>query len=265
MNEHLPVTEKDIVQGLAALGVGRGDVLMVHSSLSSFGRVERAAEAVIAAVQAVLGPEGTLMMPSFGDFRGGEYGKVQGNEVIFDVRTSPSRMGRITDVFWRLPGVRRSLHPTHSIAAWGKLRDELLAGHERCRWSCGYGTPLHMLKEASGKILLAGVDHRVNTFIHTIEDTGPTPSTSRTLFEPKVIDYDGNVVTVPTHPHLPGLARRFRTADAFCRQRGLQRETRVGAALLRLVDAAGFYAAAAEQLAHDPLYFLDCDYYAHRR
>jgi len=253
------------VRGLRELGIGRGEVLMVHSSLSSFGYVEGGAETVIAALQEVIGAEGTLLMPSYGDFRGGEYGKVQGNEVIFDVRTSPSQMGKITDVFWRLPEVRRSLHPTHCTAAWGQLRDELLAGHEHCRWSCGYGTPLYKLKEVGGKILLIGVDHRVNTFIHTIEDTGPTPSTTSVLFEPKVVDYAGKIVTVPTHPHLPGLARRYHIADAFCRERSLQREAQVGLATLRLVDAAGFYAAAQEQLARDPLYFVDRDYYLARR
>jgi aminoglycoside 3-N-acetyltransferase len=237
---------------------------MVHSSLSSFGHVEGGAETVIAALKAALTPEGTLMLPSYGDFRGGEYGKVQNNEVIFDVRSSPSRMGKITDVFWRQPDVRRSLHPTHCTAAWGKRRDELLAGHERCLQSCGYGTPLYKLKDIGGKILLIGVPHTSNTFIHTIEDTGPTPSTTRMLFEPKVVDYDGQIVTVPTHPHLPGLSRRFAVADEFCRERGLQREARVGNSSLRLIDARGFYDAAQEKLRDDPLYFVDAQYYRQR-
>jgi aminoglycoside 3-N-acetyltransferase len=212
----------------------------------------------------VLTEEGTLMMPSYGDFVGGEYGKVLGNDVIFDVRTSPSKMGRITDVFWRLPGVRRSLHPTHCTAAWGRLRDDLLEGHERCLYSCGYGTPLYKLMEVGGKILLLGVDHRVNTFIHTIEDTSGVPTTSSILFKPKVVDEAGHVVTVPTHPHLPGLRRRYERADAFCRERGLQREISVGQALLRLVDARGFYEAAHQVLREDPLFFIDVEYYRSR-
>jgi aminoglycoside 3-N-acetyltransferase len=258
------VTKDDIVRGLRDLGLRAGDVLHVHSSLSSFGHVEGGAESVIAALMEVLTQEGTLMLPSYGDFQGGEYGKVQPGAIIFDVRSSPSKMGRIPDVFWRMPGVRRSIHPTHCQAAWGKRRDWLLAGHERCLQSCGCGTPLWKLTQCEGKILLIGVDHRSNTFIHTLEDAGPAPSTTRSRFEPKVVDYDGNAVTVPTHPHLPGLARRFHIADDFCRERGLQTETTVGNARLRLINARGFWDAAQAELREDPLFFIDADYYRAR-
>ena len=258
------VTKDDIIRGLGELGLRKGDVLNVHSSLSSFGHVEGGAETVIAALMDVLTEEGTLMLPSYGDFQGGEYGKVQPGAVIFDVRSSPSKMGRITDVFWRMPGVRRSIHPTHCQAAWGKRRDWILEGHERCLQSCGYGTPLWKLPQCDGKILLIGVDHRNNTFIHTLEDAGPAPSTTRSPFEPKVVDYDGNVVTVPTHPHLPGLARRFHIGDDFCRERDLQTETTVGNARLRLIAARGFWDAAQAKLRENPLFFIDADYYRAR-
>lgn len=258
------VTKDDIIRGLRELGLRKGDVVNVHSSLSSFGHVEGGAETVIAALMEVLTEEGTLMLPSYGDFQGGEYGKVLPGALIFDVRSSPSKMGRITDVFWRMPGVRRSIHPTHCQAAWGKRRDWILAGHERCLQSCGYGTPLWKLTQCEGKILLIGVDHRSNTFIHTLEDAGPAPSTCRSRFEPKVVDYDGNVVTVPTHPHLPGLARRFHLGDDFCREHALQTETTVGNSKLRLINARGFWGAAQAKLREDPLFFIDAAYYKSR-
>jgi len=113
------VTKQDIVAGLQKLGVRSGDVLQVHSSLSSFGQVDGGAETVIGALVEALTDDGTLMLPSYGDFQGGEYGKVQPNAVIFDVRSSPSKMGRITDVFWRMAGVRRSIHPTHCTGSTG--------------------------------------------------------------------------------------------------------------------------------------------------
>jgi len=83
-------------------------------------------------------------------------------------------------------------------------------------------------------------------------------------FEPKVIDYDGNAVTVPMHPHCPGLARRFHIADGFCRERRLQTETTVGNSRLRLIDAARFYDAAQTKLREDLLFFVDTDYYRSR-
>lgn len=258
------VSKDDILSGLRRLGVAEGDVIMVHSSLSSFGYVDGGVETVIAALLEAIDEKGTLMMPSYGDFKGGEYGKVLSNSIIFDVRASPSKMGLITDKFWRMPNVRRSIHPTHCTAALGKLRDQLVSGHEFCQHSCGYGTPLWRLKEAGGKILLIGVDHRVNTFIHTVEDTGPTPSTSSMLFKPRVVDYNGDAVTVPTRPHLPGLVRRYQAADEFCHRLGLQNETLVGNSRLRLIDASGFYKAAQIKLREDPLFFIDAEYYLKR-
>ncbi len=59
------ITSGEIVAGLRRLGLRRGDRLVVHSSLSSFGHVEGGAYAVIEALQVVVGPEGTLLVPTF--------------------------------------------------------------------------------------------------------------------------------------------------------------------------------------------------------
>ena len=47
------------------LGISAGDLLVVHSSFKSLGLVEGGAECVIAALKDVLGPEGTLVFPTF--------------------------------------------------------------------------------------------------------------------------------------------------------------------------------------------------------
>ena len=59
------VTADDLARDLRAFGVPRGGVLMVHSSLSSLGRVLGGAPAVVRAFLAALGPDGTLVMPAF--------------------------------------------------------------------------------------------------------------------------------------------------------------------------------------------------------
>ena len=251
------VRQADVEKGLRDIDVRPGDMLLVHLSLSSFGRVQNGAPAVVAALMAVLGPEGTLAMPSFPAFPRGEYGLVVDNGVVFDVRSSPSQMGKITDVFWRMPGVRRSINPTHAVAAWGRRRDWLISGHERCERSCGAGWPFHKLCQAGGKILLVGCDHRSNTTLHCVEGTHGAPTTTDEVFTPKAIDYDGREVTVPTHSHRPGLRRHYDRADAPCREAGIQRELTVGRSAWRLVGAGDLYQLAGSRVRRNPRFFLD--------
>ena len=100
---------------------------MVHSSLKSFGRVEGGARTVIAALMEVITPEGTLLFPSFNHGRAFE----EGQPGYFDPRETPTTNGAIPDLFWRMPGVLRSLAPTHAFAAWGKNARRYMQFHHR--------------------------------------------------------------------------------------------------------------------------------------
>src|SRR5688572_7012974 len=97
------VTPTDIVVALRSLGVAPGHLLVVHSSLSSLGRVEGGADAVARALVDAVAPGGTVFVPTF------NYGKL-----AYDAATTPSLVGAISEATRRLPGARRSLHPTHS-------------------------------------------------------------------------------------------------------------------------------------------------------
>jgi len=59
------LTKEELVVGLRSVGLEAGHHVVVHSSLSSFGYVERGAHAVIDALEEVITPEGTLVMPTF--------------------------------------------------------------------------------------------------------------------------------------------------------------------------------------------------------
>src|SRR5262245_18922652 len=60
--ERAPMAVDDLAGDLRRLGVEPGDVVMVHASLRAIGPVAGGADAVLDALEAVVGPEGTLLM-----------------------------------------------------------------------------------------------------------------------------------------------------------------------------------------------------------
>ena len=81
------LTFEELVDGFRKLGVAEGDTLLVHSSYKSLGEVEGGPQTVIRALEAALGEQGTLIMPTFNfDFTQGK---------PWDVRKTRSKMGAL--------------------------------------------------------------------------------------------------------------------------------------------------------------------------
>ena len=64
MDQLAPYTVQSLGSDLRALGVTAGDTVLAHSSASSLGFVAGGAQAVVQALLDVLGPEGTLVVPT---------------------------------------------------------------------------------------------------------------------------------------------------------------------------------------------------------
>ncbi len=243
------ITRQDIVQGLRRLGVQEGDILMVHSALSSLGRVEGGADAVIDALIEVVGPSGTIAMPTL------YLPAIAGTEV-FDVDKSPSQMGTITEVFRKRPGVVRSVHPTHPTAAYGARAQELIRDHAQAPTACGEGTPFGRLAEWGGKVLLMGVDQDRNTLLHAAEDYADCPfltDLTARYRDPA----DGEVKQI-TLRKFPGPHRNFIGLDPLFREAGIMTVGKIGGGVCRLMDAGGTVRVATEALRKDPSAVL-CD------
>lgn len=164
------VTQPQIAAALRQLGLSAGSGVVVHSSLKSFGVVEGGPGAVIAALMEVLTPAGTLLMPTFNHGAPFEPGAAG----VFDPRSTPTINGAIPDHFWRLPGVYRSLDPTHPVAAWGKHAERYTRHHHRTL-TMGPDSPLGLLGREGGWCLLLGVDFTRNTYHHVVEMSTGAP------------------------------------------------------------------------------------------
>jgi aminoglycoside 3-N-acetyltransferase len=190
----MDITYSDIIAALRSLGVRAGDVLVVHSSLSSFGdNVEGGANAVVDALLASVSPGGSVFTPTF------NYGQLP-----YDPATTPSLAGAISEALRRRPEAQRSLQPTHPWAGIGPAAGEVLEGHERAT-PFGRGSPIWRLWERDARVLLLGVDHRANSMIHVAEESLDLPYLAQTRVA-KLLRADGSTeeVTVRRPGHSGG-------------------------------------------------------------
>ena len=240
MTRELSISEA--VAQLHALGVRPGDVLLTHISFRAVRPIEGGPEGLIAALGRAIEPGGTLVMPSWsGD-----------DDRPFDPHQSrvAADLGAAADTFWRLPDVRRSDHP-FAFAARGARADEILAD--------GLPLPPHRPEspvgrvfDLDGRILLIGVDHDANTTLHLAEFLAGVPygiSKYTTVLRdgvPRRIDY-----REPDH-----CCDRFRLANGWLAERGLQAEGLVGHAPAKLMRARNLVEAALPKLAENPYVFL---------
>lgn len=165
------VTRDDIVAGLREIGLQPGDLVQVHSSLSALGYVEGGAEAAVEALLEAIGPTGTLMVPTFNHMAREAF---DGSDDIFDLRTTRSISGAITEVVRLRPDAHRSMHPTHPCAAIGPRAQELTSEHLDLK-TFDERSPLGKLIAAGGKIVLLGVGMNRNTAAHIAETRANAP------------------------------------------------------------------------------------------
>ncbi len=202
------VTEAQMEAAFRDLGIGAGDDVWMQTQMSSFGTVEGGPDAVIRALRAVVGPDALVAMPAFAV--GGLSIEHLRENPVFEYHATPSRMGAITERFRHLPGARRSLHPTHSIAAQGPGAEALVAGHEAAETPFGEGTPFARLVERNARQVFFGTSTRPMTMYHEFECTREPPFPYDVFlpdrFEVTCIDADGNEIAASTLVHRPRLS-----------------------------------------------------------
>jgi aminoglycoside 3-N-acetyltransferase len=175
-----PVTQADIETSLRAAGVSSGSSVIVHCSLSALGWVVGDAVAVVRALGAVVGDDGTIVMPAQTGLSDPSHWQappvperwwptIRANWPAFDPMITPLRgMGAVAECFARLPDVVHSGHPAVGFIARGPRATELMHPHDLDD-GLGDRSPLARLEAAGADIVLIGVGHGNNTALHLAE------------------------------------------------------------------------------------------------
>jgi aminoglycoside 3-N-acetyltransferase len=239
------LTKQDLVHGLKRIGIRSGDSLLVHSSLSRLGDVEGGPDAVIDALLDVLGPNGTLLMPVY-PVVGDRMAYIDSNP-LFDPRRSPSSMGKLTNVFWQRPGVLRSLHPTHSVAAYGANAASLVSDHEKSPSPVGPSSPFYKLVDLDGRVLHLGSPFWAATSFHVVEERVshfPVKVYLDKHVPMRYLDYEGVEHIVPIQIHDPVTdAARYENLHVLapllyqaCTNCGVAQTSKIGPATVHLIE-----------------------------
>ena len=235
------LTQAEIKTALERVGIARGDTVLGHFALSRFGYVEGGAESLIETLLSILGPEGTLVMPTFTFSWLGR--------LPYDPQTTPSRVGKVTDRFRRRAGVLRSGHPTHSFAATGQHAAALLANHNHSHSPLHQDGPLGRLADLNGKVLLFSPP-TTNTIMHVGDYRAGLPLVD--FICPIREGGERREVVVPDCPwHV-----RFAPAYEKLYARGLIQDAELGEETLRAMRCRDAIEAHAEVMRETPRLLL---------
>ena len=254
------LTGEDIEKTLRSLGIGEGDTVMLHSSLSGCGYVEGGAKTVIDAFLKVIGETGTLMAPSFTRpymYFEGEHQRQKNFRPFSPDNIKGISTGTLPKVMLSEYGAKRSAHATHSWCAIGKNAEYCVSAHKLLDSPCGDNNPMEKALGLGGKIVFFGCGVSSNTFIHYLEDRANSNFLENAVI--KIVREDGKLVTEIMRNHLPGCRDFYGKKTPVCKfytraqERGLQIKCEtLGAGSVYAMDMNDVYRIGTELFREDP-------------
>ncbi len=148
-------------------GIERGDTILLHSDIRRLlydfksNGIKLDLKLIIDSFLNCIGKKGTLIIPLF------NFGFTKGE--TFDINSTPSKMGVLTEFFRKNYNIIRTGHPIYSFGVVGSKNNKFL---DLDNYS-GYGedSPFGVLKDVKGKIAILDLDDQHSmTFYHYIEE-----------------------------------------------------------------------------------------------
>lgn len=249
---------RKIVQALQEADVRPGDVVNVYSRLFTLGLLDDVSDVAeipalyLRAIQEVIGPSGTLVVPTY-TTSFGRFAKP------FILEESPSEMGKLSETIRTAPGSRRSLHPIHSVAALGARAEELTKNHPR--WNVGHDTIWDRMLKKGAKVVTLGLPPRqCMTLVHHIEYLACVPYVYHKILRGEVVAAGRRIehdffMSVRYLEY--GIAWNLTRLEDRLQESGHLRKVPLGEAALWSVPMQEVWAACMEGLRKDTYYLLE--------
>jgi aminoglycoside 3-N-acetyltransferase len=231
--------------------------VLVHTSLSGIGYVVGGAVTVIEALQSVLGPDGTLVMPAqSADLTDPATWRAPAVpphwvDTIRDAmppydpaRTPCFQLGTVAELYRTWPGVARSAHPVCSFSAGGRLASWILEPHGLDD-PFGEASPLARLYAADARTLLLGAPWTTATVLHLAERRALPAAEPEWSVSPVLEEGRRKLARWAEYPHDANLFSEIGRVIERC---GLVRLRQVGDADARLVAIRDAVDIAVQEL-----------------
>jgi aminoglycoside 3-N-acetyltransferase len=248
-----PIEPSAVTDALLSIGVRPGSVALVHPDAivaAQFPAMpnEQRLDLLIEAMEAAVGREGTLVVPTF------SYSFTKGEP--FDIRNTPSAVGMVSERFRNQPGVRRTSDPIFSFASRGPLARELCAiPVNECFGAESVFAALHRL---NAHIVDLGCSmSRGGTFVHYVETAYGVDYRYKKVFSGTVISADGQTSECSIVYNVRDLTRKsdgdLRRLQKRLADDGKSRTAEVGRSRIMAVTASDLFDTAWKMLDEDPV------------
>jgi len=238
-------SKADLMNHMAEMGINPTGTLLVHSSMKAIGEVEGRADTVLDALMEYM-KDGLLVLPTH------TWSAIGRDNPVFYVKEEPSCVGILTNLFRKRPGVVRSLHPTHSVAAFGRDAEEYVCGEEFTTSPCDPRGCWGKLYKRGAQILMLGCGLNRYTFLHCVEEMNNIPNRlsdkATVLYS---VDCQGNKHMVLQNRHQGANSENYIKMEPVFIRHGAMKYGRFGDARCMLCDAVKTADVTAEYLKRD--------------
>jgi len=257
-SDYGPITQQDIEHGLVKVGLKKGDIVLLHSDVGSFGKLGDIKDkdvflgSILNAFFNVIGKEGTLVVPTY------TYSFCK-NET-FDLKNSKSTTGLFSEFLRNQPAALRSEDPIFSHAAIGRDAEKLIMNVSSLCFA--EDSFFDRLYKSNGKIINFGKFFDI-TFLHYIEKKFGVDYRFDKNFSGTVIKKDGSkekkdMVFYVRYNQDNGRNVEYEMpllGDEL-EKRGLLKRVNLGSSFMLCSDAKNCYEVGFEMLSKDHYSFL---------